>query len=111
MSMLVSPLNASAIEVSGLFDTVATEDQGSTQYINNVADMAATLYDPAGVAVPGFTGVAMAYVAASNGKYRGTLDGTLNPKPGVVYRLVITATVAGLPQRWEIPVAVGTRQN
>lgn len=50
-----------------------------------------TLKTMAGVAVAGATNVAMAYVAASNGKYQGTLDSTVALTTDTSYTLEITA--------------------
>lgn len=76
-----------AIQMIGLRDAIT----GS--YVND-ATMTYTLKTAAGVAVTGASAISMAYVAASDGNYRGTMDaavsGTLTNE--TVYYLEITVS-------------------
>ena len=60
-------------------------------YVND-ATVTFTLKTAAGVAVSGATAIAMAYVAASNGKYQGTLESTVSLTADASYTLEITAS-------------------
>ena len=61
-------------------------------YINN-ATVAFTLKTILGVAVSGATSVTMSYVAASNGKYQGVIESTVDlGDPGTEYDLEITVS-------------------
>ncbi len=65
-------------------------------YIND-ATMTFTLKDADGVAVSGAAGVSMSYVAASNGKYQGVIESTVDlGDPGDEFDLEIT--VSSTPQ-------------
>ena len=65
-------------------------------YINN-ATVTFTLKTTAGVAVTGAENVSMAYVAASNGKYQGIIESTVDlGAAGTEYDLEIT--VSSSPQ-------------
>lgn len=67
-------------------------------YVND-ATLLVTVYDAAGNAVSGWSAVSVAYVAASNGDYRGVLPGTASLTEGASYRLVVTSSNYNL--RWE----------
>lgn len=74
------------IEIPSLTDGI----DGS--YVNT-ATVQATLYDQDEVEITGQTWpLSMAYVAASNGTYRGTILDTINVSPGDLVRCVVTAT-------------------
>lgn len=79
------------VEVSGL--VLATD---GTTYVND-ATVTFTLTDEDHVEITDATDVAMAYVAASNGKYQGTLPYTVtaNLTKGASYWLFIEGVKAG----------------
>lgn len=108
--ILVVRLNDLYVTVSGLQDGV------TSVYYNDTASVVATLYDQFGNPVPGFSGVQMAYVAETNGNYRGLIDQTFDPPLGGGYRLEVTALVPGGQDPsgftkgfWKIPVVVQDR--
>ena len=102
-------LNDQYLEIDGLQDAV------TLVYYSNATVMA-TLVDQLGDPVPGFTNVAMSYIAGTNGNYRGLVVQTFNPPLGVGYTVQITAIVPGgadpsgnTEGYWEIPAQVTAR--
>ena len=98
------PKNDQVIEVFGLHNQVIS----ATSWLN-AATVTATLKDSAGAAVTGLSALALAYIAASNGDYRGQVEDTFNPAPGDDYTLHIDASEAGIVLHIEIPVSVQVR--
>lgn len=66
----------------------------TSAYINN-ATLTMTLYDAAGTKVSGVDGVALSYVANSNGRYEGTIPSTATLTAGAYYTLDILGTLSG----------------
>lgn len=67
------------------------KDKVTDTYINN-ATVTATVKTTAGVAVPGQSfPMTLAYVASSNGDYRGTLEDGLTLLPNKQYVVEVTA--------------------
>lgn len=69
----------------------------STDAYQNSATVTMTLKDPDGASVSGATGLTLAYVAASNGRYEGTIPYSVeltNTTPDAPYSLELT-TVSG----------------
>jgi len=69
----------------------------ATEAYDNTATVVATVRDTAGAKVTGMSSIAMAYVAASDGNYRGTITASsaLNLTEGLTYYIEITATGTG----------------
>lgn len=103
-SITLYKLNEQWLEISGLQDGI------SAAYIND-ATVTATLYDSAGAAVTGINALALPYVAASNGIYRGLVPDSFDPAEGRGYRLVIAAVQGANNARWEIPASVEVRRS
>jgi hypothetical protein len=79
------PKNSQYFEIDGLKDNSVTP----AVYLNG-ATTAATLNDPAGAPVAGFTNVAGVYVAASNGVYQFAVNPTtFNPAKGVLVTYLV----------------------
>ena len=77
--------NDSLIELIGLKNSL------TDSYVND-ATVTVTLYDSTGAEVSGISWpLTMAYVTASNGDYRGTLDKAVVLITGALYKAVITA--------------------
>jgi hypothetical protein len=93
--------NDQFVEVNGLRNNL-------TGAYLNAATVTATLRDLAGVAVAGLDGVALAYVAGSDGDYRGQVEETFDPPPGR-YRIEFTAVEGALVARWDDDVIVRVR--
>lgn len=109
--ILLTRANDQFIELDGLQDPTVTVNQ----YFNG-ATVTATLYDQYGNPVAGMTNIAMAYLAGTNGNYRGLAEQTFGPPLGAGYTLKITASQSGggggdnsIDAVWEIPVVVVPR--
>lgn len=102
--IILYALNEQYIEIDGLTDALAGTPL-------NAATVTATLVNTAGtVADPAISGLALSYIAASNGNYRGTVAATFNPPAGN-YTLKIDAAQGLVVLHLEIPVSVQTRRN
>jgi hypothetical protein len=100
------PKNSQYFEIDGLKDNSVTP----AVYLNS-ATTTATLKDPSGIAVAGFTSVTGTYVTASNGVYQFAVDPTtFNPTTGGGYILVIDATQGGKAFHIEVPAKIAFRQ-
>lgn len=75
----------------------------------NSATVTATLRDSAGAAVTGINGITLSYIAASNGKYRGSIQETFNAPIGGGYKLELVAIQAGVQGKWVIKAKVKIR--
>lgn len=73
-----------------LINLIGLQDQNNN-FVND-ANLTATLLDQNRTLVQQFGSVSLAYVAASNGNYQGTLTGTFEPEVGEGYILVIDGT-------------------
>ncbi len=91
-------LSDNVVEVVGLVDPAGA-------YVNS-ATVEVTLLDSAGAQVAGETWpVACAYVAGSDGVYRGPLRDALTVSPRRRYHAIVTADAgADLRRRWRLPV-------
>ncbi len=77
----------------------------------NAAVVTATLKDPAGANVTGLTALPLAYVALSNGDYRGHVEETFNPTAKDGYTLHIDASEGGVVLHLEIPTRIEIRRE
>jgi len=95
--------NDNLIELIGLQDA-------TTEAYENAATVTVTLKDPDGTTVTGVDGLSMAYVAASDGDYRGTIPYTSVLVSGKLYTAEVTAD-AGVGKRafFVLPLKVLTR--
>lgn len=98
-------LNDNRLDVTGLRD-------GDGTYLNS-ATVTAILVDAATlVAVTGQTWpLTLAYVAASDGEYLGTIEYDVVVTTGQRLTLQVTAVSGGVRAYWEIPVLVRVRQE
>lgn len=97
------PLNTQVVTVTELQDQV-------TGLFLTGATVTATLYDPRGNADPIFNGITMNYVPGTNATYQGIVPATFNPaKLGGGYRIVLTATQAGVQAQFTVPAIVKSR--
>lgn len=88
------PLSDQYIQLSGVY-ILGVDSFGNLTVKNysSTATVTATLYDVNQAPVPGLTNLAMTYVAASQGIYRGLAAGSgFNPPVGA-YMLVITVVI------------------
>ncbi|MGH8626450.1 MAG: hypothetical protein ACREYC_14670 [Gammaproteobacteria bacterium] len=98
-----------AVDVIYLANDNLLELQGLTNaasgaYVND-ATVTATVVDKNGANVAGGSWpLTLAYVAASNGKYRGTLQETLTLTEGQDYTAKVTVAGAGLTAFFEHPL-------
>ncbi len=95
--------NDQYIEIDQLAD-------GITGAFVNGATVTVTLKDSAGAIVTGISSLALSYVAASSGKYRGQVEDTFNPTKGGGYILHVNADNGGLKLHLEIPVEIKIRK-
>lgn len=103
VSLTVWAGNTSVLELSGLKFTV-------TQAYANTATATVTLTNAAGTNVPGATWpMPLAYVAASNGVYRGNIPAGVALVPGKIFAYVVSATQDGATARWEGKLLVEKR--
>lgn len=87
--LIIYPGNSQVIQLDNLFDII------TSTYLNN-ASLTATLYDSQGNSVQGCIGIALTYVAASNGSYLGLFgDSSFTPNPGTGYTLIVDGTASG----------------
>lgn len=77
----------------------------------NAATVTATLYDSAGSAVTGLNALALAYVAASNGKYRGNVEDSFAPALGDDYEIHFNGQEGSTVFHREIPCSVRALAN
>lgn len=90
---------------------VELTDPVTGSYINN-ATVTAVLLDSSGAQVAGDTWPkTLAYVSASNGIYRGTLEQTLAITPGRTYTRQVTALGNGFTGFWEKPIKARKRTD
>jgi hypothetical protein len=76
----------------------------------NTATVTATLVDSDGAVVGGIEEMPLAYVAASDGQYRGQIQETFNPAVGT-YTLIVEADQGGIVGHWEIKCKVKVRKT
>jgi len=95
--------NKQLLELFGLYDKLAGA------WVNSAADLTATLKDSAGAPVTGFTAIALAYIAGSNGDYRGSVAASVDPAPGTGYVLHVESdpNVSGI--NFQEPTTVKAR--
>ena len=86
------------------------KDRLTGSYLN-AATVTATLYDSGGSAVTGLNALALAYVASSNGKYRGNVEETFAPALGDNYEIWFTGNQGSSYFHLEIPVSVQARKS
>jgi hypothetical protein len=100
MALVIFTGNDNLITLDALFDLE------TAAYVNN-ATVTGTLFDRTGSTVVTF---AMAYVAASNGKYQGVLLAATTLVAGTGYRLdvAVASAATGL---WQIPVTAQRRES
>lgn len=98
--------NSQFYQISGLKDNSVSP----ATYLNS-ATCTATLVDPTGTAVVGFTNVAGSYVASSNGVYNFPVDATqFDPPTGSGYKLQVSAQQNGKQWYIEYPIKIEVRQ-
>jgi hypothetical protein len=88
-------LEVLGIGSSNLVRLDALTDASSGAYVNS-ATATFTLKDASGSVVSGLSGVSMAYVSASNGRYEGTIPNTAALTLNAPYTLEITTTSGSL---------------
>lgn len=93
-----------------LLSVTGLRNAATAAYLNS-ATVTATLVDALGVTVTGQSfPLTLAYVASSNGNYRGTLEDTLNTIVGDILTAQVTADAGpALRGYWEVPCQVQTR--
>ena len=79
------------ISASNLIEISGLKDASNGNYVNT-ATVTFTLKNSGNSVVSGASAVSMTYVAASNGKYQGTLPNTVSLTEGAKYWLEITST-------------------
>lgn len=95
--------NDNVIELSNLRDL-------DNAYVNSATVSLISLVDRAGAGVTGITlPLTLTYVAASNGKYRGTVQDTASLVDDTTYLAVITVDGGGLQARMSIEAKARTR--
>lgn len=77
--------NDNSVYISGL------RNSSDESYINDAA-VTFTVYDDACTQLTGAIGVSMSYVAASNGRYRGVVQSTVDLVDGKEYTIVVTSS-------------------
>lgn len=96
-------LNDNLLKMEGLRDA-------NGAYQNSATVSLISLVDKAGVTVTGITlPLALAYVAASNGEYRATIQDTANLVDDVTYIGIVTVDSGGLQARMSIETKARTR--
>lgn len=76
----------------------------------NAATVTAQIKDTSGTNIGG--SITMAYVAASNGNYRGTIDDTIAVTEDTEVRAEVSANAgAGLQGFWNVPLHVVVQEN
>jgi len=93
--------NKQLLELFGIYDRLLGD------YVSGVSDLTATLKDSTGQAVTGFSALAVAYVAGSQGDYRAMVGAAVNPTPGAGYTCYVESTTTGLD--FKIPTTVKAR--
>jgi hypothetical protein len=97
--------NDNYLELDGL------KNGATSAYVNDAA-VVCTLKDSSGNPVTGQTWpLTLAYVAASNGKYRGRLKYDLALTEGKTYTAHITATGGGLTANWQTKLLATKRRS
>lgn len=98
--------NTNTIELIGL------QNRATAAYINS-ATVTVTIKDQQGNAIGGETWpLTLAYVAASNGNYRGSVSYGLEITPDGAYVAEITADGGtGLRGFWEVPLTAAKRTS
>lgn len=104
MSEVIYVGNDNAVQVVGLADLDGV-------YVN-AATVTARLQTAAGVDVAGQTWpLTLAYVAASDGLYRGILESALVLTEGAAYRLEISAVSGSSVAAWHVPIRADLRRG
>lgn len=100
------------VENDNVITLVGLKNKVSGDWINN-ATVTVTLYDENDAEVSGQSWPAsLAYVSASNGNYRATLEDVLNLLPNVEYTAIVTADGGpGLKGVWKESVSSVTRTS
>lgn len=106
MPEVIYSKNDNLLELRGLANA-------ATGNYENAATVTATVVDSTDTEVPGLSWpLTLAYVAASDGDYRGEIGDGASFVVGTDYTAKITATVSGGPTGyWEIPLTVLTRKS
>jgi len=100
--------NKQLVEIFALYDRIGNGGLGD--YVNSAADLTATLKDAAGSPVTGFSGIALAYLANTNGDYRGAVGASVDPTPSsatVTYTLHVESSTTGI--NFQLPATVKAR--
>jgi hypothetical protein len=89
-------LEVLAINSDNLVRLDVLTNASSGAYVNS-ATVTFTLKDSTGAVFQGQSGISMPYVAASNGRYEGTLTAAISNQltPNALYTIEITATYSG----------------
>ena len=96
--------NDQTIELAGLKNGL------SNGFINS-ATCTATLKDRDGNSVSGVTNLSLAYVASSDGIYRGNIPDTFDPPTGNDYTLLVDSDDSGNKLHIEIKTRVSIRRS
>jgi hypothetical protein len=88
-------LEVLGIGSSNLVRLDALTNTSTGAYVNS-ATVTFTLKDASGSVVSSLSGVSMAYVSSSNGRYEGTIPNTAALTLNALYTLEITTTSGGL---------------
>jgi hypothetical protein len=100
-------LNDNLIEVDGLKDSTAAGYADATATVNLT-----TIKDADGNAVTGISfPLSLAYVAASNGKFRAVIDKALVLTPEAAYTAIVDAAYGTLDGHWEMPLTCKVRTS
>lgn len=103
VKVVLWPLNDIVLTLAGLQDVI------TGLYVNGATTIA-TIYDPDGNQVPGAVNIPMAYVAASQGTYQGSIPyATFNPPVGTQYSCVVTADAGGIQYQLTLPCEIELR--
>jgi|ERR1700675_2719200 len=90
-----------------------TTDQATPPTYLNALTGTLSLFDPTGVVVPGVSGIAFAYVAASNGIYQALIPqsavAAAVPGPGYVAKIDLAGAIGH--GHWEVPCWLRIRKN
>lgn len=105
MARILYYLNDNLIEVDGLKDSTLSGYADATADVKLTAIKAAAGNTVTGVSFP----ITLAYVSASNGKFRGVVDKALALTPEAKYTAFIDATYGTLDGHWEIPLTCKVR--
>lgn len=83
-----------ALESDNIITWDGLKNPITKEFVND-ATVVATLYTAANSAVTGATGISLAYVSGSNGRYQGVIEDDVELTDGAEYYIKYTATASG----------------